>query len=55
VAPGDTLHLTVDPSLLHVFDRKTGESLTAGSTVPGHHMIPGHHTVTHLPPRAHQR
>jgi multiple sugar transport system ATP-binding protein len=67
VAPGDTLHLTVDPSLLHVFDRKTGESLTAGPTAPGHMMTPGHvmtpghdmapdhHTVTHLPPRAHQR
>jgi multiple sugar transport system ATP-binding protein len=63
VAPGDTLHLTVDPSLMHVFDRKTGESLAAGSTAPGHPMTPGHqtamspdhHTVTHLPPRAHQR
>jgi multiple sugar transport system ATP-binding protein len=30
VAPGDTLRLTVDPRRMHVFDRKTGESLTAG-------------------------
>jgi multiple sugar transport system ATP-binding protein len=35
VAPGDTLRLGIDPALLHIFDRKSGESLTAAPAVPG--------------------
>jgi multiple sugar transport system ATP-binding protein len=49
VAPGDTLHLSVDQALMHVFDRKTGESLTAGLATPADHPVP------HFPPRAHRR
>jgi multiple sugar transport system ATP-binding protein len=49
IAPGDTLHLCVDQTRMHVFDRKTGESLTAGLATPADHP------VTHFPPRAHRR
>jgi multiple sugar transport system ATP-binding protein len=34
VAPGDTLRLGIDPALLHIFDRRSGESLTAAPAVP---------------------
>ena len=27
VAPGETLHLTADPALIHLFDRQTGARL----------------------------
>jgi multiple sugar transport system ATP-binding protein len=37
VAPGDTLRLGIDPALLHVFDRKSGESLTAADIPPQTH------------------
>jgi multiple sugar transport system ATP-binding protein len=49
VAAGDTLHLTVDPSLLHVFDRSTGASLGADLAAPDD--IPH----TQFPPQAHRR
>jgi ABC-type sugar transport system ATPase subunit len=49
IAPGDMLPLTVDPSLLHVFDKSTGESLAVAQAVQGDG------SVTPFPPRAHQR
>jgi multiple sugar transport system ATP-binding protein len=49
VSPGDALHLNVDQTQMHVFDRKTGDSLTAGLAPPANHP------VTHFPPRAHRR
>jgi multiple sugar transport system ATP-binding protein len=49
VAPGDALQLSVDQRLLHLFDRKTGESLTAALAARGDHP------VAHLSPRAQQR
>jgi multiple sugar transport system ATP-binding protein len=49
VAPGDTLRLSADRTLMHVFDRSTGESLTAISTPAGDRP------VTQSPPQAHRR
>ncbi len=48
VAPGDALRLTVDRRLMHVFDRKTGESLTAGL------VASGDRPAAHFPQPVHQ-
>jgi multiple sugar transport system ATP-binding protein len=52
VAPGDVLHLTIDQTLLHVFDRKTSLSLTAGLAASDDR--PGE-PVTQLPSQAQRR
>jgi multiple sugar transport system ATP-binding protein len=41
VAAGDTLRLGIDRTLLHIFDRKSGESLTAALPAPGE-LSPAH-------------
>jgi multiple sugar transport system ATP-binding protein len=48
VAPGDTLRLGIDRSLLHIFDRKSGESLTSAVAAPDEL------SATHFPPQAYR-
>ncbi|WP_315836247.1 ABC transporter ATP-binding protein [Bradyrhizobium prioriisuperbiae] len=58
VAPGDTLRLSVDQRLLHVFDRTTGESLTAGLLALDDALngsADDNLPATPFPPRAHRR
>jgi ABC-type sugar transport system ATPase subunit len=49
VAARDMLSLGIDRTLLHVFDRKTGESLTSTAAAPAGA------SVTLFPPQAHRR